>query len=389
MRASVRFPIIVLSALLIVGLACGFNTSSVAPTVAPVQVVTQVVPVAATFAPQPPLTVSSSEEEALIALYERVNPAVVAILVGTNTGGGQGSGFLYDVEGHIVTNQHVVEGAAEIEVDFASGLKTRGRVVGADPDSDLAVVKVDEIPAGVSPLPLADSDALKIGQRAIAIGNPFGEAGTMTLGIISGLGRSLSSNRSAEGGGRFTAPNIIQTDAPINPGNSGGPLLNLSGEVIGLNRAIAIDPESDNRSNSGVGYSIAANTIKQIVPFLIREGRFIYPYLGISSAPEIGLGQQEEWGLPQTDGTYVTTVIDGGPAARGGVQADSSPNCSVTGGCRGDGDLIVGVDGRAVRSLADLMSYLINNKRPGDEVTLIVFRSGEQREVQVVLGERP
>ena len=382
---SLKFPALVLSGLVIAALACSLGTPAAT---APPPPITQVVQVAATAAPAPQqnISISSSEEEALIALYERVNPSVVAILVGTDLGGGQGSGFLYDAEGHIVTNQHVVEGASDIEVDFASGLKTRGRVVGVDPDSDLAVVKVDELPAGVQPLPLADSDALKVGQRAIAIGNPFGEAGTMTLGIISGLGRSLSSNRAAEGGGRFTAPDVIQTDAPINPGNSGGPLLNLSGEVIGLNRAIAIDPETDNRTNSGVGYSISSNTIKQIVPYLIREGRFVYPYLGISSAPEIGLAEQEEWGLPQASGTYVTTVVDGGPAARGGVQADS--NCD-RGNCRGDGDLIVGVDGRAVNSLADLMSYLINHKRPGDEVTLLVFRSGEQREVKVVLGERP
>jgi len=387
---SIRFPALATGALLVAGLACSFGGQPAPVTQITPVVITQVVPVAATPAPPPSISLSSSEEEALVALYERVNPAVVAIVVGTDAGGGQGSGFLYDSEGHIVTNQHVVEGATDIEVDFASGLKTRGRVIGVDPDSDLAVVKVDEVPAGVLPLSLADSDILKVGQRAIAIGNPFGEAGTMTLGIISGLGRTLSSNRNAtQGGGRFTAPDIIQTDAPINPGNSGGPLLNLSGEVIGLNRAIAIDPTSDNRANSGVGFSIASNTIRQIVPFLISEGRFVYPYLGISSAPEIGLAEQEQWGLPQASGTYVTTVIDSGPAARGGVQADSSPNCSGTGGCRGDGDLIVGVDGREVRSLGDLMSYLINNKRPGDEVTLLVFRNGEQREVKVVLGERP
>jgi 2-alkenal reductase len=385
---SIRFPVLAVSALVMAGLACSFGSPGSAPPAA----VTQVVQVVATPLPPPQqnLTVSSSEEEALIALYQRVSPAVVAILVNSDAGNGQGSGFLYDTEGHIVTNQHVVEGASDIEVNFPSGLKTRGRVVGVDPDSDLAVVKVDEIPAGVQPLPLGDSEALKVGQRAIAIGNPFGEAGTMTLGIISGLGRTLSSNRAAQGGGLFTAPDIIQTDAPINPGNSGGPLLNLSGEVIGLNRAIAIDPESDNRSNSGVGYSIASNTIKQIVPYLIREGKFVYPYLGISSAPEISLAAQEEWGLPQASGTYVTNVIAGGPAAQGGVQPDSSTSCASFGGdCRGDGDLIVGVDGREVRNLGELMSYLINNKRPGDEVTLTVFRNGEQREVKVVLGERP
>lgn len=379
----------VIVSLVVATLACNLtprSTSVPQPTAVPVGV-TQVVPMVATIPPLPPITVSSSEEEVLISLYERVNPAVVSIFVDGAEGSGQGSGFLYDSNGHIVTNQHVVAGASFIEVDFPSGLKTLARLVGEDADADLAVIKVDEIPAGVQPLPLADSDLVRVGQRAIAIGNPFGEAGTMTLGIISGVGRTLGSNRQAPTGGRFTAPDILQTDAPINPGNSGGPLLNLSGEVIGINRAIAVDTTQTSDigpSNSGVGYSIASNTVKQIVPFLISDGKFVYPYLGISSTPEMTLELKELLNAPGTVGTYVTSVIPGGPAEAAGLQADSGQNSFA-----GDGDLIVAVDGREVQVFGDLMSYLVNKTRPGQEITLTIFRSGETREVKLVLGERP
>jgi len=390
MRSSVRFPALAVTALALAGLACSglAPTAAPQPTAVPV-VITQLVPAPqlgtdGSAAPQTNLTITSSEEDALIDLYARVNPAVVSFLVETADGGGQGSGFLYDLDGHIVTNQHVVDGATSIEVDFPSGLKTRGRVLGTDPDSDLAVVKVDEIPPDVTPLVLADSDQGRVGQRAIAIGNPFGEAGTMTLGIISGTGRTLSSNRTAPGGGgRFTAPDVLQTDAPINPGNSGGPLLNLSGEVIGINRAIA----TETGIGAGVGYAVAANTVRQVVPYLISEGQFIYPYLGISSLPALSSSLQEQLDLPQASGTYVTTVTAGGPADQAGLQPDSASDSFS--GFNGDGDLIVAVDGREVRVLGDLMSYLINNKRPGDAVTLTVIRGGERQDVQVILGERP
>ncbi|MBL8056071.1 MAG: trypsin-like peptidase domain-containing protein [Anaerolineales bacterium] len=394
MSFKARFPALALSGLALAGLACSMLTQPAAgpaPTAAPI-VVTQVVVVAATPAPgeapsqpavAPALTITSSEEEALVALYERVNPAVVSITVITPEGPAAGSGWLYDAEGHIVTNQHVVEGAASIEVDFASGFKTRAEVVGVDPDADLAVIKVDELPEGVQPLPVGDSDAVKVGQRAVAIGNPFRRAGTMTLGIISGLGRTLDGNRTAPGGGSFSAPDILQTDAPINPGNSGGPLLNLSGEVIGVNRAIS----TDSGVSSGVGYAIASNTVRQIVPYLIQDGRFIYPYLGISSLPEVTLELQEQLGLTEAKGTYVTNVTAGAPADRAGLRADSSALTAAS--FAGDGDLIIGVDGREVRVFGDLMSYLVNNTRPGQEITLTVIRAGQQLDLPLTLGERP
>jgi 2-alkenal reductase len=356
-----------------------------------VVVVTRVVP----LTPTPPVPVAtgsaaqtvitSSEEQALIELYQRVNPSVVAILVETAAGGGQGSGFVYDLEGHIVTNHHVVEDSQSIEVDFSSGLKVRGRVLGSDPDSDLAVVEVDVPADQLIPVALGDSDQVRVGQRVVAIGNPFGLAGTMTVGIISGLGRTVDSTRVSAVGG-FSAPDIIQTDAAINPGNSGGPLINLLGEVIGVNKAI--EP-SDFGANSGVGFAVASNTVRQIAPYLIEDGAFVYPYLGISSLDDISLSLQEELNLPQTRGAYVTSIVAGGPAARSGLRGDASSDCGNFGNCAGGGDLIVAIDGSEVDVFSDVLSYLVNHARPGQEVTLTVLREGQTAEVKVVLGERP
>ena len=204
----------------------------------------------------------------------------------------------------------------------------------------------------------------------------------MTVGIVSGLGRSLPSNRTATGVGAFSAPNIIQTDAAINSGNSGGPLLNMAGEVIGVNRAIL----SESGVNSGVGFAIASNTVRQVVPYLISDGRFVYPYLGIGSQSDMTLTQVEQLQLPQSTGAYVTTVAAGGPAERAGMRGDSA---TAQGGLRGDGDLIVAIDDQPVIVFNDLMSYLLDHTRPGQPVVLTVLRAGERLELEVLLGERP
>ena len=387
--------LLALSTLLAASLACSLavprppdqalNTPSAIVTSQP-PAVASAPPVLPTLTPAPtqPQIVSDTEEQQLTELYARVNPAVVSILVEVGqTGVSQGSGFLFDDQGHIVTNQHVVEGAERIEVDFPSGLKLRGEVLGVDPDSDLAVIRLDEIPEGITPLSLADSDQAQVGQRVIAIGNPFGLAGTMTVGIISGLGRSLQSNRPPDETGSFSAPNIIQTDAAINQGNSGGPLLNVRGEVIGVNRAIV----SESGVNSGVGFAIASNTIRQIVPYLISDGRFVYPYLGVgTNLSEITLGLQEQLGLPQATGAYVTNVTPGGPADQAGLRPDSAGQAEIF---RGDGDLIIGIEDQEVRVFNDLMSYLVDHTRPGQVVTLTVLRDGQQVPVEITLGERP
>jgi 2-alkenal reductase len=320
--------------------------------------------------------VVSPLDETLTGLYERVNRGVVSIQVVTDAGAGQGSGFVLDKEGHIVTNFHVVEGATQVEVDFPSGFKVYGEVLGTDLDSDLAVVKVDAPEDELFPLPLGDSAQLRVGQTVVAIGNPFGLSGTMTTGIVSGIGRTLDSLREAPGGLNFTAGDVIQTDAAINPGNSGGPLLNLEGEVIGVNRAIRTNNFTlqGEPTNSGIGFAVSVNIVKRVVPVLITEGHYDYPYLGISAVPEITLAIQEREGLPRASGVYVTEVTSGGPSAEAGVRV---------------GDLIIAADGQELRVFGDLIAYLFNNKNPGDTVELTVLRNGNERTIEVVLGRRP
>ena len=368
------------TALLLAGLACNLFTLTPPPALTPAALPTSAPPPTAAVAAAPPVT--ASEEQLLIDLYQRVNPSVVAILVEDQTGGALGTGFVIDTEGHVVTNFHVVEGAQQIEVDFPSGFKTRGQVLGTDADSDLAVIKMDTLPEQLIPVPLGDSDQVQVGQRVVAIGNPFGLSGTMTIGIVSGLGRTLQSVRTTESGA-FSAPDIIQTDAAINRGNSGGPLLNLQGEVIGVNKAL----ESETGFNAGIGFAVASNTVKQVVPYLIKDGKFVYPYLGIRALDELSLSAQERSKLPQASGAYVTSVVPGGPSDQAGVQADSASETAAD--FNGDGDLIIAIDGREVRVFSNLLSYLVNHTRPGQEVTLTVLRGGEKVDVKVTLGERP
>jgi S1-C subfamily serine protease len=387
-----------IAALILTGLACTiFAPLPPAPSSQPTAVVVTVGPrptplLASTPLPVPTVVsgpiITSSDEQLLIELYQRVNPSVVAILVESDLEGGSlGSGFVIDTEGHVVTNYHVVQGATGIEVDFASGYKARARLLGSDADSDLAVLQVDAPAEQLIPVPLADSDQVQVGQRVVAIGNPFGYFGTMTVGIVSGLGRDLPTLRESLDATGFRTPDIIQTDAAINRGNSGGPLLNLQGQVIGVNKAL----ESETGENSGVGFAIASNTVRQIAPFLISEGRFVYPYLGIQSVSlqDVSLSLQEQLGLVQATGAYVTSLVAGGPAAQSGLRGDSAPDDGSRIQYNGDGDLIVAIDGRAVRVFNDLIGYLVNHKRPGDEVTLTVLRGGQQVEVKVILGERP
>jgi 2-alkenal reductase len=322
---------------------------------------------------QQTLTVDTYLESQLIDLYQRANPAVVYIATST----GSGSGFLYDAAGHIVTNNHVVAGVRAIEVAFGNGERRAARIVGVDADSDLAVLAVDSLPAGVAPLPLAAADDIQVGQFVVAIGSPFGEQGSMTLGIVSGLGRSLTSQRSSTGGA-YSLPSVIQTDAPINPGNSGGPLLNLRGEVVGVNSAIA----STSGANTGVGFSIPVAALHQIVPALIERGAYSYPYLGVSFDDEISLGEQAAYGLEQAQGVYILAVAASGPAAQAGLIA-----ANPTSG-RG-GDLIVAIDGRAVNNFQELNSYLVFHTQAGQTIQLTVVRSGSTVTIPLTLGTRP
>jgi 2-alkenal reductase len=329
------------------------------------------------------------KDDILVDIYEMSNPGVVAIQVLSESGNGLGSGFVIDKDGHIITNFHVIDGVSDLEVDFPSGYKTRGTVIGTDPDSDLAVIKVEAPPEELHPLPLGDSAEIKVGQTVIAIGSPFRFNGTMTTGIVSSLGRTLNSIRTAPGGSFFTAGDIIQTDAAINPGNSGGPLLNLNGEVIGVNRAIEtynINSQED-PLNSGIGFAIAINTVKRVAPSLISEGSYDYPYLGISSLSEISLLQQEALRLQQSSGAYVTSVTPDSPADRAGLRGGTDPTefLNIFSG----GDLIIAIDGRPVRTFSDLLSYLIQEKSPGDTITFTILRDDQEIEIDLILGKRP
>ena len=369
--------LVVLSVLMIVTLAC-----QAAALTTPTQVPAQQ---ANTVAPEQ-LSEPLPEEGSLVGLYERSLPGVVALRVTTAQGSGTGSGFVFDTHGHIITNYHVVEGATDVEVDFSSGYKTYGTVIGTDLDSDLAVVKVDVPAEELVPLPLGDSAQLRVGQTVVAIGNPFGLNGTMTTGIVSALGRTLDSLNDAPSGGYFTAGDIIQTDAAINPGNSGGPLFNISGEVIGINRAIRTTSSSaiGEPVNSGIGFAISINIVKRVIPALIEYGYYDYPYMGISSISDLSLQNIEALGLERNTGAYVTSVSAGSPAEEAGVRGAVANSNMPTGG-----DLIVGIDSIEVRQFDALLQYLINNKSPGDVVVLTVLRDGEELDLEMTLGKRP
>ncbi len=327
------------------------------------------------------------EQEGLVALFESVSPGTVAII----TDQGQGSGFVYDAQGNVITNYHVIEGANSVEVRFPSGYMAYGTVVGTDLDSDLAIIKVDAPAGELHPLPLGDSSVLKVGQTVVAIGNPFGLNSTMTVGIISALGRTLDSAHSTTDGNFYTAGDIIQTDAAINPGNSGGPLFNANGEVIGINRAIRTNSTTATGQpvNSGIGFAISINIVKRVAPGLIATGKYDYPFLGVSSLPSdlMALPVVEELGLKSFTGAYVTDVVPGGPAEKAGIIASSKPT-SIPNLFSG-GDLIVAIDGREVHTFDQMLSYLITNKGPGDSVVLQVLRGSDKVDVTVVLGSRP
>jgi 2-alkenal reductase len=321
-------------------------------------------------------------ESTLIDVYQRANFSVVHILVYLSVNDelplGSGSGFVYDNQGHIVTNNHVVEDGVVFEVVFADGNRRRAEVVGRDVDSDLAVIRVDSPPETAPPLPLGNSDEIQVGQLVVTIGNPFGEQSSMAMGIISGLSRSLESQRALEDPTlRYSLPEVIQTDSPINPGNSGGPLLNLQGEVLGVNSAI----RSTTGFNSGVGFSIPVNAVRRIVPSLITNGSYVYSYMGVR-IQSLNLNLQEQFGLPQVNGAYVVGVSPGGPAD----QSDLIPANENDG--RG-GDLIIAVDEQPIQDTEQLIAYLVFNTEVGQTINLTVLRGNETVTVPLTLSARP
>ena len=341
------------------------------------------------------------QESEIARLYNEVSPSVVSINVTvrqlSRLGAAAGSGFVISDEGHVVTNAHVVEDAMRdgIEVNFVDGTIVRGRIVAMDRDSDLAVLRVDLPAAQLRPLTLADSDRLVIGQSALAIGSPFGQRWTLTRGVISALDRTIRGlERTVEGRRtRFTIGSVIQTDAAINQGNSGGPLFNLRGEVIGVNSQI-VSESRFNPVNSGVGFVIPSNLVRRVVDELIRDGEVRYSYLGISALSDterpMTLSLIETLNLPNNlRGVVVGIVTPGGPAARAGLR-----NAGDSVRVRGEpvptsADIITAIDGVAVHDMSSLVSWMAIHTRPGDEVTLSVWRDGAPLSLPVTLGERP
>jgi S1-C subfamily serine protease len=331
-----------------------------------------------------------AEDALLVNIYQRANPAVVYIQILVNEGGtqvplGSGSGFVIDTEGHIVTNAHVVETADAVRVTFSyDGVVSEAEIVGQDPYSDLAVIKVNLSPDQLVPLELGDSSALQVGQRVIAIGNPFGLEGTMTAGIISALGRTLPA-QVLQNSGSFSNPEIIQTDAAINPGNSGGPLLDTRGRVIGINTAI----RSETGVNSGIGFSVPVNTLKHILPQLIEEGTYHYPYLGITSDNRFGVAELAgPLGLPVTYGVLISEVTPGTAAARAGLQGGDREVEVMGVITRAGGDIIIAIDGYHITDYSDFIAYLVRETQVGQTIVLTVVRDGEELEIPVTLGER-
>lgn len=330
-------------------------------------------------------TVQASDTElSLPDLFTRVEKSVVQITDSDETNpfdSRLGSGFVYDTNGHIITNNHVVSGGGRLDVTFLDGTVYRAALIGSDPFTDLAVLYVEDVPQEkLAPLPLTNSSATRVGQQVAAIGNPFGLSGSMTAGIISGVGRLIPSQQA----GDFSIPDVIQIDAPINPGNSGGPLLNMRGEVIGINSAIF----STTGQFAGVGFAIPSNTMTKVVPSLITTGSFQHPWLGVAGR-DMTPGIADRLGLEEPRGFLVMEVVAGSPAERAGIRGGDEEVTIDGVPVMLGGDVIIGVDNKAVRKIDDILVYLQREKTVGDELQLTILRDGQEMQVTAVLGARP
>jgi 2-alkenal reductase len=320
----------------------------------------------------------------LADLYERTVQSVVFIVSTTAQGVGSGSGFVWDTEGHIVTNYHVVQNASSLTVKFFNGREYRADVVAFDPDADLAVIKLIDPEHELVPIAIGNSSDLRPGEMAIALGNPFGEEFTMTTGIVSAVSRTLNSGFSS-----YSIPSVVQTDAAINPGNSGGPLLDKNGAVIGVNTQI----RSESRQNSGVGFAVPVDLVKRVVPSLINFGHHTYSLMGITGV-EVDITKRESANLPgDVVGAMVMSVSPGGPADTAGIRGDSGERANNGALIRGlenwDGDVIVSINSIPMRSMDDLIGYLALNTAPDQEIEIGIFRDGIEISVSMKLGSRP
>ena len=352
-------------------------------------------------------TDTAGYQAALESVYQKVNPSVVSIQViegtsstsgnsanpfGNNSGSGiaLGSGFVWDKQGHIITNNHVVSGASSITVTFSDGTTVDASVVGTDPNADLAVLKVNAPANLLAPVTVGDSNQVKVGELVIAIGNPYGLSNTMTHGIISALSRTLpvgldNQTQTTQTTPAYNIPDIIQTDAPINPGNSGGVLVDMNGNLIGVTAAI----ESSSNSNSGIGFVIPSEIVNKVVVPIIKTGKFNHPYLGIT-VTSVTSDVIQAMGLPaDTKGALIVNVTPGGPAAKANLQGGNN-QITVNGGTLTvGGDIITAVGNHVITSNDDLISYIFLHTNSGDTVTLTILRQGKEIKVPVTIGTFP
>lgn len=392
-----RALLMLLLVLLTASNSCRLSRGEV-PTSTPTPQPTAVPQPTATLAPMPAVGPGASTgsiislENDVVGVYESAGAGVVHITTRSYSFDfffnpvpqeGTGSGFVFDTNGHIVTNYHVVEGAEELFVTLADETVVPAQVVGIDPSNDLAVIRADVSPEQLHPIPLGQSDGLRVGQFVVAIGNPFGLERTLTVGVISALGRVIESPDE-----RFIGE-IIQTDAAINPGNSGGPLLDLSGQIIGVNTAIF----SPSQASAGIGFAVPVNTVRRVVPELIARGRYSHPWLGagmLSLTPRWAeILRQAGMVVPVEQGMLVLDVARGGPAdraqVRGGDQYVRIGRQLLPVG----GDIIIAVNGQPIEDRRDLTVYLETKTRVGDTVELTIIRDGREDNVTVRLDERP
>lgn len=346
-----------------------------------------------------PNEIIAAQDQVLSDLFERVLPSTVQIRITQSVSGqrsdtpfdlvpggepffqsGDGSGFVWDTDGHIVTNHHVVANADNVRVIFPDTTEADARVLGSDPDSDLAVLLVDLPPDFLQPVDLGDSDQLKVGQSAIAIGTPFGREFTMTLGVISALGRRIDSPRQ-----NYSIPDAIQTDASVNPGNSGGPLLDRKGQVVGINSQII----SRTGVNTGIGFAIPINEAKRVIPALIEDGAYERAWLGVTVDTVDGEFADVLDLPPSTRGAIIASLIPDGPAENAGLRGGDTDLTRQGRSYRIGGDIVTALDGTPVRSIDDLIGYLSARTRPGEVVIADIIRDGEQLQVEVELGVRP
>jgi len=326
---------------------------------------------------------SSKSNLSLVELFEKSEEGVVKIQVVRSNisgdAGSVGSGFVYDNLGHIITNAHVVDGATKATVTFLDGSQYDAEIIGIDKFTDIAVIKVSEKPRLLHPLQIGDSSQLRVGEQVAAIGNPFGLSGSMTSGIVSQMGRLLPSQDSG-----FSIPDVIQTDAAINPGNSGGPLLNMKGQVVGINTAI----QSISGGNTGIGFAVPSNTALKIVPSLIEDGEYHHPWIGISGR-DIDPDLARVLELKDAKGFLIITVVDDSPADKAGLKGMTATQ--VIGGKEypANGDVIISVDDKEVRKISDILIHLQREKSVGDTMVLGVLRDGEFMHISLELVERP